>query len=46
MEKNKIFNTFIDPYKVAKIMKNLLIKKSKFVHEIKLKGKLTDEYQN
>lgn len=35
------FNTFIDPYKVAKIMKNLLNKKkSKFVHEIKIKREI------
>lgn len=39
--RNQDFNTFIEPYKVAKIMKDLLNKKkSKLAHEIKIKRKI------
>ena len=39
--RNQDFNTFIEPYKVAKIMKDLLNKKkSKLANEIKIKRKI------
>ena len=39
--RNQDFNTFIEPYKVAKIMKDLLNKRKKnLAHEIKIKRKI------